>query len=189
MREIKFDSKVYSHTKYAVDAIAWATNRRGHNRWEGDDVVNQVHEYLIRNNVKMETLDYRGRDRMLVGARHIERAMVRLTEVGLARIKRREGGTTIVSFEFEPDVILTGHSVDKNETGDPIDRLKEAAAEPRVASAITELVDMPMPELPFHPYRHDELTELLSSWQKRDGDAHADYIDRLIDTLKVVVNG
>lgn len=188
MREIQLEGKVYAHTKYAISAIAWATNRRGHNEWESDDVVATIYDYLIRNNVKMETTDYRGRDKVLVGVAHVERAIIRLVEAKLAHAtwSSHPRHRRLIKFGFEPDVTLTGHSVDKLPVSEPV------VAEHRlsgVAEPVKLDIQLPMPEIPYKPYRHEEVTDLLQRWQKADAEAHANYIDTLIETLKVVLDG
>lgn len=200
MREIDVKGKQYSQTRYAIDCLAWATNRRGHNRWASDDVATSVYNYLVQNHVDMATVDFRGRPGVLVNSHHIQNAMERLVKAGLAKVKYTPGRyKRVAEFEFAADVILTGHDVNKR---DPIDRLKESATrDAEISKGVGKIVTaltgpppkldivLPMPEIPLKPYRHDEVTDLLSQWQKADADAHADYIDTLITTLKVLLGG
>lgn len=181
MREIEFKDKVYAHTQYAVDAIAWATNRRGHNRWESDDVTDTIVDYLKKNNVELVTKSFNGKDDVIVNRSAIRRAMLRLAEAKLARVKNSDNARHIIEFEFAPDVILTGHGV--NRTGEAAKMADEAAKPVKLD------IELPMPETPFQRYRHDEIDRLLLEHNQRDPDGHADYIDRLIETLKVVLYG
>jgi hypothetical protein len=172
MRELKPKHRITNKTKDAVAALAWASYRRGNVPWKGNNVSVDVFEYLSGHGVLL-TRSY--------SPKQLNYIMRMLSESDLADIQIEQTGIT--HFAFKPDVVIQGHYplfvTDEN----PV-----AQAESK-ATPTVNVLDLPVPALPVTRYRKDELDELLDKFFAVNPESYADYIDRLLPALKVVVDG
>jgi hypothetical protein len=171
MRELKLKHRVTSKTKDAVAALAWASYRRGNVPWKGNNVAADVFEYLSGHGVLL-TRSY--------SPRQLNYVMRQLGESDLADIQI--GQTGITYFAFKPDVDIQGQI--------PLFITDENYSVAQAESKVTvNTLDLPIPALPITRYRKDELDNLLDKFFAVNPESYADYIDRLLPALKVVVDG
>jgi hypothetical protein len=197
MREIVLKSKAYALTRYTIDALAWATNRRGHNKWQGVNVGDIIYQYLLAHDVDLSVEPaHKSRndprtvnDVFYINPQNLKYTMRRLEAEGYATLEVK--GKRFVSFEFNADVILTGHGVrftEKAVHASEVHHIPFKKAGVPTAGAPTDIV-LPMPEIPHTRYHATELNELLDRWAERDPEAYARYADQLEITLGVLLDG
>jgi hypothetical protein len=197
MREIVLGAKATQLTKYTIDALAWATNRRGHNKWQGVNVGDIIYQYLLSHDVDLSVLPAHTsvrdprmvNDIFYINPQNLKYTMKRLEAEGYAILEVK--GKRFVSFEFKPDVILTGHGVrfvEKPVHATEVHHIPFKRAGAPTAGAPTDIV-LPMPEIPHTRYHATELNELLDRWAERDPEAYAKYADALETTLGVLLDG
>jgi hypothetical protein len=171
MRELKLKHRVTSKTKDAVACLAWASYRRGNAPWKGNNVADDVFEYLSGHGLLL-TRSY--------SSRQLNYVMRQLGESDLADIQI--GQTGITHFAFKPDVDIQGQI--------PLFITDENYSVAQAESKVTvNTLDLPIPALPITRYRKDELDNLLDKFFAVNPESYADYIDRLLPALKVVVDG
>jgi hypothetical protein len=197
MREISLQGRTNKTTREMVEAIAWATNRRGRNPWKSSDnasVVTVIQEYLHEHNVSL----IGGTDKQSARTKY---ALNRLVAEGYAysKFKGEDASKRMVEFGFHPDVNLTGYTpkfkavpliADVGADIGPItptpvdaDRKYQVLINPNPPPIV------PLPPIIIPRYKEDEIEALLDKWAQKDSEAYADWADKLIATLKVIVNG
>src|SRR5678816_1535424 len=100
MRQIELKGKTYETTRQMVDALAWATNRRGRAPWKDSNVIHAIIAYLEAHNVDIANADHKGHGRG-GGVRYV---IDKLVKEGYAEIATAGGSRTYVMFKFKDDV-------------------------------------------------------------------------------------
>lgn len=184
MREIDVGRSTW-RTKEMIAAIAWATNRRGHNSWKVSEetrnrsVSNDILAYLKAHNVKL--------DDGWTGPR-ITYVLKLLAGKGFAKIRMHVYGVS--EFKFDDDVILSGYMPDFFDQV-TVNPSVEKVAE-RVEEAIqlppAKILNLPMPGVKPPRYRADAINDLLDRYADVDPDGYADYADKLVTLLTRSLN-
>jgi hypothetical protein len=193
MRDIELKGKVFKNTRQTVDALAWATNRRGRITWIDDrHVVGKIRQYLIDHHVKLHNDNAKDMER------HIRLTINRLVNEGYAEAKGGGVRNALTSFRFKDDVNITGYTpifVDPNKP-EVVSVYDGATPEP-VTPPITHQalmpnalanLSMPLPEMPKPDrYMKAEVDRLLERWAEFDPDSYANWVDQLMQRLGVVL--
>jgi len=175
VREIKFDnqSKVYQTTWDMVDAIAWATNRRGRNTWKSSNVAQQIRDYI---------LDHGGHPDMYPRSRVVA-VMNKLTNEGYATLSTE--GKRYTSFRFFPDVNLnrdTPEFVGRKSMIEPADLDDNV-----IFVNDDEVGGLPVPQEKPERWMANEINQWLDKFAEQSPETYAKYAERLVAGLKTVV--
>jgi hypothetical protein len=163
---------VYGTTKSIIDAVAWASIRRGNTPWKGTNVVDIMRQYLLDHGADPDTYN----------PHRMRYVLRRLDEEGFATLTAN--GKRFVKFEFKPDVDLR--------MDQPEFTTKRAAVKAFVSSDDIVLVNdddsgLPIPNVKPERYQKDELDRLLDAFWEAKPETYSNYIDRLIQGLKSVL--
>jgi hypothetical protein len=172
VRPIVFDHKVYGTTWQTIDALAWATVRRGRNAWKSENVVQTIRAYLLDHGAHPD----------IYPASRITSVMRTLDDEGFATLISSEG-RRYIKFEFLPDVDLlrpTPEFVGKKSTVSPED------IETDVLIQEDEL-GLPIPQVKPDRYLAGEINSLLDKFADLKPEAYAQYAERLVAGLKTVL--
>jgi hypothetical protein len=189
MRDLELKGKMFKNTRQTIDALAWATNRRGRITWTDDrHVVGKIRQYLVEHHVKLHTDDVRTMER------HMRLTIDRLVDEGYAEVKTGGIRNALTSFRFKDDVNITGYTpifVDPNKPEVAV--VSDVAVtpptthQPLMPNALANLT-MPLPELPKPDrYMKAEIDSLLDRWADVDVDSYANWADQLMQRLGVVL--
>lgn len=181
MRKIKLSGREYATTKYTLEAIVWATNRRGRVSWKDNNGVStQIIGYLKEHKVDLPDLN----------AKRVAHVINRLVNEGYAWVKyggHGGYGTKIVEFGFKEDVNLTGYTP-QYEKGE-WEKMKNSLPEQTPAVLPTPIPPPPLPPIPYQRYHAIEIDDLLHRWALQDAEGYAEWADKLIAHLGVILNG
>jgi len=181
VRDIKLKGKVYKTTRQNVDALAWATNRRGRNPWKDDEnVVVAIWEYLCEHGVElMDTATYGG-------SRQLRNAMMRLVKEGYAEVAPIKAGSHFTMFKFKDDVNLNGHTPRMIER--PTENyIAEAHQYPARGPAPSIGMDMPLPPGPKPVrYKEEDINKYLDKWAENNPEDYAQWAEVLVERLGAI---
>lgn len=182
MKKIKIPAGSKQQTRINVPAVAWATNRRGHNSWKSDNVTEDIRKYLETHNVVIHPAQTIG-------------ATLRWFEdkgYGVRIIK----GKRTVFFKFNDDVILTGmEPIFQPSEEEEVATLPESnPTEAKLVTinsnnpALTKLVVPPLPPTPeevLKPplYRFVEFMEAVDKWADKKPEDYVKWVNAVIPWL------
>jgi len=178
VRELELNGKVFTRTRETIDALAWATNRRGRITWTDPlNVTTKIIKYLRDHNVSLPVFND---ERALLN--HYRNVIDRLVVEGWAESKAGGSRDALTMFKFKDDVVLSGHEPQYNT---PIVKVGEDTG------TINDLLlDVPLPSLPSPPrYKLEEVNKLLDTWADKDTEGYATWVDSLVQRLGVLLNG
>ena len=184
MRKIELKGKVYGSTRQIVEALAWATNRRGRITWKSEsNVVHLIVKYLDDHNVSL-------RSDTLHGVNHqVRNTMKRLVAEGYAEIAQAKPGTSYTMFRFKDDVDITGYTPMFTDSEGRVER-REVGREVVVgndnpAHVITAgPIDIPLPPAPKPArYLEDDVNKALDTWAERDAEGYAKWAETVTERL------
>jgi deoxycytidylate deaminase len=187
MRELKLPMRTTQRTSDVLNAIAWASARRGNVPWEHNDVPQEALNYL--NTHKVDVL------RQGITRERIHRLMCLADSNGLAHAKFNGSRGTISWFQFAPDVDLSKATVTGKVletvvgTASPTDSMQARVTRVMAKQTDTELPELPLPTVPVVRWKAEEINTLLDAYSEADPEAYASYADRLCEVLKVVTGG
>lgn len=179
MRQIELEGKVYTTTQEVIDALAWATVRRGRTRWTGDNVIRQVHIYLLDH----------GADAEKYNLKRLTYVMKQLSDAGYATLTTV--GKRYTSFEFKDDVDLRFDPPSFTQVkafADPDVVVETPKETPPLAvegvKVSTHATGLPILSARPERYKAEELSKLLDEFADHDPEAYADYADATITGLR-----
>lgn len=195
---IEYPEGTHKRTKDRVEAVAWATYRRGREAWEGNNLPSRIATYLTELGYPMSNNDARyviewveknkfGYFEQKAGpngrTRYVKFNFYRNFDISKCR---PDGLKTEEQKKDEKAVVATLNG-DSPNTGvtqpvdsDPIEKLKAEAV--KAASPVVA------PPLPFEapkprPYLLDELDAKLIAWADVDPEGYAKWIDSVIESF------
>lgn len=190
MRNLELKGKVFKNTRQTIDALAWATNRRGRITWTDDrHVVGKIRQYLIDHHVHLHASDARTMER------HMRLTIDKLVREGYAEVKDGGVRNALTSFRFKDDVNITGYTpvfddpnprtvvVEVNDTAIPTPTTPTPVMPNALASLAMPLPDIPKPDR----YMKAEVDGLLDRWADADADSYANWVDQLMQRLGLVL--
>jgi hypothetical protein len=199
VREIELEGKVYLSTRNTIDALAWATNRRGRNTWtHKSNVVPVIAKYLADHRVQIGTENFSVSN---INGR-IRTTIWRLVQEGFAEITRANGTTgSYTSFRFKDDVNLNGHSpvflpegpdtrpTYRKGSDSPTHKIPNTAGRDLAerglnVSDVAIDLDVPLPPGPKPVrYHESEVNDALDKWAANNPEAYAEWADSVVERL------
>jgi hypothetical protein len=161
----------YGTTKKVIDALAWASMRRGINAWKGNNVIDIIRAYLIEH----------GADGEVYNAHRMRYVMRRLDREGYATLTAN--GKRYTKFEWHGDVDLRCDLPEFVTNKSPV----------FVQADDILIVDdddsgLPMPQDKPERYRADELNLQLDKFFEAKPDVYGNYVDKLIRSLEKMLS-
>jgi hypothetical protein len=172
VRTIELEGRaIYGTTKNVIDALAWASMRRGNNAWKGNNVIDVIRSYLIEH----------GADGDLYNATRLRYVMRRLDEEGYASLTTH--GKRYIKFEWHGDVDLRSDLPDFVTSKTPV----------FVQADDILIVDdddsgLPLPQDKPVRYRAEELNTQLDKFFEVKPDVYGNYVDKLIRSLEKMLS-
>ena len=200
MRKIIFPANTHAKTKDNVEALAWATTRRGSRVWQSSNVKGQIEQYL--------------KDQGYESQQEWNTTLKWLESKGYAHAQYGDGHKRRLKFEFDKDVILSGYSPKRDESvierenreveenvyrpadkldqivwGNPPEKVADGSSNGQVPEkakvAAEEKVAMPpLPENFVKPEHWDELQAMLMAWAKAEPEVYGEWAKTLIKWLR-----
>jgi hypothetical protein len=189
MRELVMPKRVTNSTRTALDALAWASYRRGNNPWQGDNVAKTVVDYLNKHNVPVIEDD--------ITPIKLGRVMRELAAFDLATTKNEGERGAVSWFQFHPELDLSkarvGMVIKEERLEDKVNKILHPENAAREIPVLPLHTVLPLPDVPPPPppprYRAEEINTLLDAYAEMDSEAYATYADRLLEVLRMVTNG
>jgi hypothetical protein len=195
MRQIVLKGKTYETTRQMVDALAWATNRRGRVPWKDSvNVILSIVSYLEAHNVDIANADHKGHGRG-GGVRYV---INKLVNEGYAEVATAGDNKVLTMFKFKDDVDLNGHMPKFKRLEPPGEPLSSgftnmrpapvaydnAGSEGRTEYVDSRIIEMPLPPAPKpERYLSSNVNAALDTWAERDADAYAKWAETLLERL------
>lgn len=212
-KQLEYPDGTHSFTKARIEAVAWATYRRGHAKWEGHNIPNQIASYLTNLGYPMRNEDARyviewvakhkfgyatlanvgTKDRKRYAEFNFFRNydISNCTPKGLLQHKVKGQPANLVkntvSNGSAPELEAVVHDEPQTHI-DPVDHLKQRAEEER-ARQVEMAKPVLTPPMPFEPpkpkpYRLEQLDELLTDWADVDPENYAKWVDGVIESFQ-----
>jgi hypothetical protein len=175
---VEFPRGTFSTTKERVNAILWATSRRGSRTWESQSgfVLSTLTDYLNKCGASYAPSELRTAMNWLVGQGHA-------TKHG--KMEARKTYKLVIHDNVDLSVPVPAWATGTTKRLRPSSEFRQYT--PRNAKSPNIMdVDIPLPGEPakVEPYRFEELTHLLVEWFDIAPEQYSSWVDQVIPRLE-----